>query len=203
MCGIFAYQGNAAAQLPDPEILREAATRAGNRGPHGHGWVTPDGEHRALGGLVADQIPLEPRWILGHSRLATFGMVRDLSGVQPVTVDGHTLIHNGNVYNWRELQRGYSLEGATDSWTLGALYAHHRGHGTPPRESLAATLAACHMKAGAVVVRDATGALIAFRERLPIHVRSTSHGVYLSSGVISHSTPLPERSVQLLARSPK
>lgn len=198
MCGIFAYVGH---RPPVPEILLEAAQRAGNRGPHGHGWATRSGVHRALGPLDVGQVPAKEPWILGHSRLATFGMVRDLSGVQPVTVDGHTLIHNGNVYNWRDLQRGYSVDGATDSWTLGALYAHHRGHGSPPREALAATLAACHMKAGAVVVRDVTGALVAFRDRLPIHVRSTPRGLYLSSGVLTKSTPLPERSVQLLARS--
>lgn len=190
MCGVFAFAGDVHA---DDEILSQAARAAFFRGPHGHGWASDSGVHRTLGVPGTMGLPSTPRWIVGHARLATFGMPRDESGLQPVTVDGHTLAHNGNVYNWRDLVDQFELDDpATDSWALGGVYAHHRALGMNPGAALSRTLRLCQMKAGAIVIRDASGALVAWRRRLPIHIFSCAAGTYLSSGRFHGARPLPE-----------
>lgn len=185
MCGVFAYAGT---RPPTRSQLDDAVRLAARRGPHGHGWATEEGVHRQLGVLDDPGRVPAARWVIGHSRLATYGMPRDESGLQPVTVNGHVLVHNGNVTNWQDLDP----TAATDSWALGAVYADNRALGMHPRQALSTTLAACHTKAGAIVIRDASGPLVAWRRRLPLHALYTSAGVFLSSGPIPGSHLLPE-----------
>lgn len=109
MCGI------AGILSPDPanitgERLRKMTDAIAHRGPDGEGcWLSPSG----LAGL-------------GHRRLS----VIDLSpaGDQPMSSLGrYTVIHNGEIYNYRELRsllqsKGYSFSSRTDTEIIPAAY---------------------------------------------------------------------------------
>jgi predicted glutamine amidotransferase len=198
MCGIFAYSGAAA---PNPDLLTAAAAEAARRGPHGYGWgyQQPDGSpyvYRQLGTLNGDLkliTALRSTAIVGHARLATQGaMCTDRSGLQPITAGGHLLTHNGNIYNPGELAPpGF----ATDSAALAARYAAHRTAGLPPAAALTQTLTSAVTPASAVVVLDASGALTAWRRKLPLYLHEHERGRYVSSRPFAAARLLPEETV--------
>lgn len=103
------------------------AVEAARRGPHAFGWVSDRGIQRKAGNLAdfALEIP-EADWLIGHARLATSGDYRDLRNNQPIQSHGISLVHNGNVYAYREIyqQFGFVPETENDSEALIALYLH-------------------------------------------------------------------------------
>lgn len=190
MCGVFAYVERGGP--PDPELLREVARLAARRGPHGHGWWTSKGVHRASGPLDAAKVPVDSS-ILGHARMATMG-ARDVRGLQPVVVDGHVLAHNGNVYNWRELD----ADAPTDSWAIGDRYATLRDL-LAPLPAMLRLVGEMRMKSCALLVRDSVGFWMTFRRSLPLHVRRETEGTYVSSVPFSGSIELPDDVVVALS----
>ncbi|MFE7965390.1 hypothetical protein ACFU0X_20540 [Streptomyces cellulosae] len=176
MCGLFAFTGT----HPDPTLLTAAAQGAAARGPHGHGWTThPDtATHHAPGPMDTTRVAAltAPR-ILGHARLATRGDYRDLAGLQPCHADGHHIAHNGTIRNWTDLDP----DAPSDSVALTRLYARHRAAGAGPATALRATLDACDTPAWALLVLDATGVLLAWRNQLPLWRYDHPTGVYYSS----------------------
>lgn len=187
MCGILAWRGDTA---PDPELYADLERYAGRRGPDGHGWWTPhEGSGRALGQLK--NLPRDPQaGILGHSRLATLGD-SGFAGVQPVIMGGTALVHNGNIYNWKDL----APDAATDSFALGAVYAQFRDNGERPEIALEHALALSHYEATALILWDEDGTLLAYRRRLPLWLLHHHTGVYLSSGPLPGSVLVPEDTV--------
>ncbi|MEP7311068.1 MAG: asparagine synthase (glutamine-hydrolyzing) [Pseudomonadota bacterium] len=118
MCGIVGFQGDFTS-----ELLRSMVAAVAHRGPDGEGSV----EFRAEGGSLTG---------LGHRRLA----IIDLSDAacQPMRLEtgGHdetsglTLVYNGEIYNYRELQSGLRAQGhrfrtASDSEVLLHMYERH------------------------------------------------------------------------------
>jgi asparagine synthase (glutamine-hydrolysing) len=118
MCGIVGFQGDFTSGL-----LRSMVGAVAHRGPDGEGTA----EFRAESGSVTG---------LGHRRLA----IIDLSDAacQPMFLDhadsggtsGITLIFNGEIYNYRELQAGLRAQGhrfrtASDSEVLLHMYEQH------------------------------------------------------------------------------
>lgn len=119
MCGVVGFQGPFS-----PELLGEMVGAVAHRGP--------DGE-----GVAIIHTPSAPTTGLGHRRLA----IIDLSdaGRQPMTVcadsgggmqTGLTLVFNGEIYNYRELQAelrglGHAIRTASDSEVLLHLYEQH------------------------------------------------------------------------------
>jgi predicted glutamine amidotransferase len=201
VCGIFAYHG---AGQADPELLTAAAVEAARRGPHGHGWVTrqPDGtlaEHRQLGPLNGDLAALRETAataILGHARLATSGAWDNPGVFQPVTITGHAIAHNGNVYNADELAPG----APTDTYALALEYAALRAARIPPGQALTETLARARQKAWAIVVLDADGGLYAHRRYHPLFALRGDGGTYVSSRAFHReSRLLPEAQLEVLA----
>jgi asparagine synthetase B (glutamine-hydrolysing) len=193
MCGLFAYTG---PTVPEHRLLRAAATAA-RRGPHGHGWMTENGGCYGRGPLDPGDLPTPARigsWVVGHSRLATTGLnPHDITGLQPVVRGGHVLAHNGAMdETWREL-----LPAArTDSHALADSYARHRAAACDPPEALKAAVGEFTGDAWAVVVRDATGALVASRHHLPLWVTRRADAVYLSSVQMPDSQPVPDQTVE-------
>lgn len=176
MCGIFAFTGPAA---PDPDLLALVAAGAAQRGPHGHGWaghgVTP---HYRLGPLSpADTAGIAGPRVLGHARLATTSSPADLTGLQPIRVDGHLVAHNGTITNPVDLWPGPG----TDSVALAHAYAHARRAGLHPVAALDTVLARARHHAWAIVVLDANGLLVAHRHGLPLWRVTHPSGIYLSS----------------------
>lgn len=187
MCGILAWRGD---DVPDPELYAQMEHFAGRRGPDGHGWWLANGTvHRDLGQL--NDLPEAPAGgILAHSRLSTLGSA-GLDGVQPVVGDRAVLIHNGNVYNWKEL----APSAATDSFALGVVYSQFRDNDVRPKAALAQTMELGKHTASAVVLWDEDGTLLAYRRHLPIWLLHHETGVYLSSGPITGSHLIPENRV--------
>jgi predicted glutamine amidotransferase len=201
VCGIFAYHG---AGRPDPELLTAAAVEAARRGPHGHGWVTrqPDGtltEHRQLGPLNGDLAALREASataILGHARLATSGAWDDTACFQPVTIAGHAIAHNGNVYNADELAAG----APTDTYALAIEYAALRAAGILPSQAFAEAIGKARQEAWAVVILDAGGGLHAHRHYHPLYALQADGGAYVSSRQFHPACELlPEDQVLTLA----
>lgn len=194
MCGIWGYAGETPASL---DLITVAAKGASQRGPHSHGWMAGDVAaglvHHQLG-HVADceacskALPVARR-MLGHSRLATVGQPDDPAGIQPFTLDGHWLVHNGNVYNWADLDP----LAATDSRAILSVYAYLRADGREPVDALSRTLAVCDQQSWAVVVLDDDGTVLAHRNRLPLHLGlDPDGGRYLSSIPFPGSDLIPD-----------
>ena len=106
MCGIVGWLS---PHSIDPEILRRMTRSLAHRGPDGEGIALFDG---GRGGF-------------GHRRLAILDP--GPTGAQPVEREGHCLVHNGEIYNYRELRsaernRRFPIVGTGDSEVLlGAL----------------------------------------------------------------------------------
>jgi asparagine synthetase B (glutamine-hydrolysing) len=176
MCGLFAFTGT----HPDPTVLTDAATAAAARGPHGHGWAThPDPIiHRAPGPLDPTHLAdLDAPRIIGHARLATRGDYRNTAGIQPCTADGHLITHNGTIRNWETLDP----HAPSDSAALATTYAARRKTGDGPATALRAALEHADTPAWALLVLDATGALLAWRRGLPLWRLDHPTGVYYAS----------------------
>lgn len=122
MCGIFGYVGN-----PDIMTVVTLAVESSRRGPHSFGWAWSKGVVRKVGNLAdsAVEVP-EADWCIGHARLATSGDYRDLRNNHPIVNQGVALVHNGNVYAYREIYQrlGYRAVTDNDSEALIALYLH-------------------------------------------------------------------------------
>jgi asparagine synthetase B (glutamine-hydrolysing) len=195
MCGIFGWVAHDNTIQPDRQLLQWAAAGAAARGPHAHGWAIPgQPTHRALGQLNLTTLPRTGIRILGHARLATYGQPTDLAAVQPIEVDGHHLVHNGNATTaYHDHPHAPS-----DTAALAAIYAAHRLTGAPPAAALTHT--AAHIDTvWALAVLDADGSLLVSRHGLPLHILHTHTGVYLSSGPIPGSQLVPEHYTWQLA----
>ncbi|HEV3324209.1 MAG TPA: asparagine synthase (glutamine-hydrolyzing), partial [Puia sp.] len=109
MCGIAGILSPNPAKITG-ERLKKMTDAIAHRGPDGEGcWLSPSG----LAGL-------------GHRRLS----IIDLSpaGAQPMSCLGrYTVIHNGEIYNYRELRsllqsKGYAFSSRTDTEIIPAAY---------------------------------------------------------------------------------
>lgn len=187
MCGIFGWVAHGATEA-DQRLLHLAAVGAADRGPHAHGWAVPgEATHRALGPLQPALVPRSVPRLLGHARLATYGAHSDLAAVQPIEVDGHRVAHNGNA---PELFAEHPQQ-PSDTAALAIVYAAHRIAGNDPCTAL--KLVTARLQQWALAVLDSDGSLVVSRRGLPLRVLHTpSRGVYLSSGQLPGSTPLPE-----------
>ncbi len=95
MCGIAGLIGVPLEQARPAG--RRMLAALGHRGPDGRGLVEVAGP------------PGRPPAVLAHARLA----ILDLSaaGDQPMTLGGNTIVFNGEVYNFADLQRDLAAEG--------------------------------------------------------------------------------------------
>lgn len=107
MCGVFGAVGSSI----DTKLLMSAAGEASKRGPHAFGfsWLSGNEIQTYKGtGPLSDSLDTlartnGARWIVGSSRMATFGSWRENKNNQPLTVPGVSIVHNGNVYNASEI----------------------------------------------------------------------------------------------------
>jgi len=108
MCGICGIV--ASGRPPEIETVKAMSARLAHRGPDGSGSFAEEG--------VA----------LGFRRLAIIDLTD--AGMQPFasTDEGLQLVHNGEIYNYRELRaelegRGHRFRSATDTEVILAAYA--------------------------------------------------------------------------------
>lgn len=111
MCGIFGYFGK-----PDLMTIFALALETSRRGPHAFGWASAFGTHKQVGNLenYATAIP-EADWCIGHSRLSTSGDYRKPENNQPLTVGDRCLVHNGNIYAYREIYQRLRYHPVTEN----------------------------------------------------------------------------------------
>ncbi|RJS94724.1 XrtA/PEP-CTERM system amidotransferase [Salinisphaera sp. Q1T1-3] len=109
MCGVTGII-TADGRIPDADRLRAMNDRQSHRGPDDHARIVVPGAG------------------LGHRRLT---ILDPTSGAQPMTsADGrYTLVYNGEIYNYRTLNRtleaaGYQFSGHCDTDTLLAAWQH-------------------------------------------------------------------------------
>lgn len=97
MCGIAAILHPLEIPSPEENTLKEMVNRLSHRGPDAEGFLQATG-----GGAVAH---------LGHCRLSIIDLTP--TGSQPMTdeSDRHTIIYNGEIYNYRELRAELESEG--------------------------------------------------------------------------------------------
>ena len=108
MCGLFGYIGDS----PDMVIIKEIGLGAAERGFHGHGFAciknNQISSHKATTDLSKDIDTLDlaegSKVIIGNCRLATSGE-RSMSDAQPIVNNETAVVHNGNVYNYRDLYK--------------------------------------------------------------------------------------------------
>ncbi|MGI9611456.1 MAG: asparagine synthase (glutamine-hydrolyzing) [Acidimicrobiales bacterium] len=124
MCGIAGLVAKRARPLGAILAMNDAQR---HRGPDGEGYLVVDGE-RNKHCYGAGECPPEPvgQLAFGHLRLAILDPTP--AGLQPFSTDGvDWLMHNGEIYNYRELRReleraGHRFRTGTDTEVLLASY---------------------------------------------------------------------------------
>jgi asparagine synthase (glutamine-hydrolysing) len=112
MCGIAGILSTDPAHV-SPDRLKKMTDAIAHRGP--------DGEKTWIGG--------DERVGLGHRRLAIIDLSEEAA--QPMHyLDRYTIVHNGEIYNYRELRdflstRGYHFSTRSDTETILAAYDHY------------------------------------------------------------------------------
>lgn len=181
MCGLFGFDGGA----PNREILRQIAKGAATRGPHAYGfaWHSVNlGYHKEAGHLEdhLDKLSLMhyAHAGIGQARLATSGEWWDNANNQPLRTTETAIVHNGNVYNWREIyaEYGYTCKTNSDSEAILLLAENAEWGG----EAQLITGRVDRRSPMAVLVLDAKG-VAAFRTGHPLYVMSHEDVTYWCS----------------------
>lgn len=187
MCGVFGFI-SADGKGPDLALLRAIGRETETRGQHAHGlaWVDPAGRLHAYKRSDRLSWNLEcldrldgARMVIGHCRYATSG--RGEGDNHPHPADGGWIVHNGIVFNHRELVRRFDLAPSTkcDSEVLGLLIG--RGNGSLLERAAAAVAPA----EGPLVVMGLWTRplrLLVVRRGKPLHVAvDGNRNVYFAS----------------------
>lgn len=115
MCGIWAFEGK-----PSIHHLSKMIIKADERGGHGYGFygITKNNEHKAFYahgradvGLLLD-VAQDCVIGIGHSRLVTSGD-KQLHNAQPVLNRNIAMVHNGNVKNYKGIDKEYKYNRRT------------------------------------------------------------------------------------------
>lgn len=162
MCGIAGFIGT---QGPDEGRVRECLARMGRRGPDALGVY----RHRHANGREV---------CLLHSRLSILDL--DPRSDQPMLRDGKALVHNGEIYNYVELQcrvsRRHPLITTGDTEVLLRLLA----------EEGPAALDACEGMWAFAYYDERDGVLLLSRDRFgekPLYLHSAPEGLYFGSEI--------------------
>lgn len=159
------------------------------RGPHAFGfaWIDSRGVLRSYKktGRVSHHLPLlamlrDARMLVGHLRYATHGSPADQINNHPHPADGGWIVHNGVIRNHEALIASNDLMPVSecDSEVLGLMIEDGKG------EFLARTKRAINESEGPLAMLglwNRPGRLIAARRGNPLHVASTSDGIYFAT----------------------
>ena len=208
MCGIFGFitrQG----QGPDVARLRRLAVITQARGEHAFGlaWVGADGPIQTFKrpGPAADHLGAleccrKAMVVVGHCRRATHGSPADHRNNHPHRAGRGYLVHNGVVFNHRELTHRYGLspQGECDSEILGLLLARCPG-GLLQRSAWTANQACGDLALLGVWRRLAR--LLVVRRGRPLHFGEGRDGYYFASlpeGLPGRAAPVVDCCTRVL-----
>lgn len=134
MCGIFGFIGVAHSSRPNMDLLRRIARETETRGRHAFGlaWVDQHdglGHYRRPGSFSSwpndlDRVE-DSHTVIGHCRWATHGDQSKNRNNHPHVCGRGFVVHNGVVFNYRELATRYEIKRETecDTEVLGKLIA--------------------------------------------------------------------------------
>lgn len=189
MCGVFGFVARGSKSRVDLQQLQWIAEVTMTRGPHAFGfaWVDFDGRMHSFkqAGAIADHLGLlalarNARVLIGHCRFATHGDPADNINNHPHPVDGGWFVHNGVVFNHRQLirERRLWLNSACDSEVLGQLVEQEDGTAVERwRRAVNATAPGPL----ATLALERSGRLVAVRRGNPLSIGTTPTGYYLAS----------------------
>jgi glucosamine--fructose-6-phosphate aminotransferase (isomerizing) len=200
MCSVFGYVADDNEQVPLSVVERMARANL-CRGPHAFGfaWITADGRLRSYKqeGRITDHMGLlamtrGARMLIGHVRWATHGDPKNNTNNHPHAVDGGWLVHNGVLYNYRELVQDLALRPISecDSEVIGLMIERRPG-ALLDRTRLSVGKCEGPLTVMAMWARPAR--LIVARMGNPLHAARTVHGRLFSS--LSDGLPPGVRSV--------
>jgi glucosamine 6-phosphate synthetase-like amidotransferase/phosphosugar isomerase protein len=137
MCGVFGFVSHKGGK-PNLKTLQRIALATERRGPHAFGFAWIDRRRRIKcykqTARVSDRLGLlglaaDARMLIGHCRFATQGSPADNINNHPHPADGGSIVHNGQVRDYRRLVDAYDLYpvSACDSEVLGLLVEQGQG----------------------------------------------------------------------------
>lgn len=171
MCGVFGFDGGS----PDRGILKEIALGAATRGPHAYGFAyfhtLGDLAFFKEAGHLEDNLHRlemleDAQAAIGQARLATSGEWWENANNQPLTMIERAIVHNGNVYNAREIFEEYEWRPMTASDSEAILCLAENAERTSLPEIIAGRVD--RRSPMAVLVLDRSG-VIAFRTGHPLY----------------------------------
>jgi glucosamine--fructose-6-phosphate aminotransferase (isomerizing) len=191
MCGIVGIIGSE----PVAPVILEALKRLEYRGYDSAGIATlHKGEidrRRAEGKLfnlekLIDEIPLDGKIGIGHTRWATHGAPTERNA-HPHATDRVAIVHNGIIENFRELRERMVAAGSvfvteTDSEVIAHLVTHYLDKGLEPRE--AAETAIKELEGAfalGIIFRGHEDLMIGARRGSPLAVGYGDGAMYLGS----------------------
>ena len=188
MCGIFGFITRA-GEGPEVARLRHLALVTQRRGEHAFGlaWLNERGTIQTFKRPGPAQHYLDELdrcrdavVVVGHCRYATHGTPEDNRNNHPHAAGGGQLVHNGVIFNYRELARQYHLKlrSQCDSEVLGLLMS--RCPGTLSQRAAWAANQVLGDLATLGVWRNPARLLVARRGR-PLCFGQESDGYYFAS----------------------
>jgi len=204
MCGIFGFCASSPDSLPDLDTIKLIGSYASRRGPDAWGIAALSSgstllhkSSRALTEELHGLNLLAPySAFIGHARLATSGTLQasSLRDAQPTTAGEYSLVHNGNVPNYRALQVRHELRPLTDcdSETLVMMAAHSK---LPRHQAWASALGNLRPSPYAILALTPDG-LLASHYGLPLFHAVRAEGTYFCSlPAASDFEALPESAL--------
>jgi len=208
MCGIFGFI-TSEGRGPDVARLRQLALITQSRGAHAFGlaWLDEDGDIQMFKrpGPAATHLDELDRCrsavvVVGHCRFATHGSPADNRNNHPHAAGSGFLVHNGVIYNHRQLARRYGLDlqSQCDSEVFGLLMARSPGS-IVKRSAWAANQAQGDL--AILGVWRAPARILVSRRGRPLHFGQGRGGFYFAS--LPHGLPgqvkqVADRSTRVL-----
>ena len=176
MCGIVGYSGPKSAKT----VIYSGLKRLEYRGYDSAGIAVIDDDSAVhtvksvgtVSELDTAALPEGAHLGIGHTRWATHGGVTD-TNAHPHTYGDVTLVHNGIIENYEELQATYKVkpESQTDTEILAAVVDHHLGQNDSLKDAVLAALAEVQGTYGILVISaKAPDQLVAARKGSPLVV---------------------------------
>ncbi len=176
MCGIVGYSGPKSAS----SVIYSGLKRLEYRGYDSAGIAVVDDDRDvhtvksvgAVSELDFGSLPESANIGIGHTRWATHGGVTDVNA-HPHTYGDVTLVHNGIIENYEELQKSYGITpiSQTDTEILAGVVAVHFEKTQSLKEAVLATLAEVQGTYGILVMSAAApGQIVAARKGSPLVV---------------------------------
>jgi glucosamine 6-phosphate synthetase-like amidotransferase/phosphosugar isomerase protein len=189
MCGVFGFVAKKGHEV-DLDQLKRIAKTTMRRGEHAFGfsWIDSAGRLRMYKeqGRMVDRVGMlnlaaDARMLIGHCRMATHGRPDENQNNHPHPVDGGWLVHNGVLFDYRELMLQHDLFPVTacDSEVLGLLMENAAGSLVErTRKAVNATLKSPLVT---LALWNRPRKLVAVRRGNPLWTGQDDDGTYLGS----------------------